>query len=310
MANRNLQPRGRNQGFSLIELLVVIAIIVLLAAVLIPVVSKARNSSRAAATLAQMQRIQQGCEHYYSDFNAYPGPISDTLLDGVTHFTGAQNLFVGLSRRFFPAVPGNPYTTSAVIAGLGNFCVDQNPGDQLANYSVHNPWGNLNSSIGGVSYNTFDAYIVPKPNEVSTAAQSAQSSGLDLVQYPAFVDGAFGNEARPILYYRQAYKFDGEIQTKAITNPAIVLNTPFAATLVENMPSDGQACFYANSNTLIDKDGTIPTKNTAAPGTKLAGFVTQTISGVQVPAGGFVLISPGVDRIYGTSDDLVVAGGH
>lgn len=300
--------RLSSKAFTLIELLVVVSILVLLIAILIPVVSKSRNSARAAGTLAQMQHIQQACEQYYNDFNAYPGPVADAALDGTVKFTAAQNLFLGLTRRFFPAAPPGTYTATKPDAALALW-IDQNPGDQLASYATVGSGGTTPNVVvaGEPNASTFDAFIIPKPAEISGGSQTAQSNGLDLTKYPAFVDSAFGGDARPILYYRQAYKWDAE---NVAQGAAKLAGTPFASQMVADKPADAQACYYANNNTLIDKDGTIPTMTAAAPLTPLANFVTKTIGGTQVPGGGFVLISAGVDRIYGTSDDIVVFGGH
>src|SRR5690606_8570264 len=60
------------KGFSLIELLVVIAVIGILAAILVPVVGRVRQSAAETAGRAQFSQWRQAFELYRQDYGYYP----------------------------------------------------------------------------------------------------------------------------------------------------------------------------------------------------------------------------------------------
>ena len=62
------------RGFTLVELFVVIAIIAILAAMLLPTLSKAKDSAKKAQAKTEMQNIAAAVSQYNAEYNRYPMP--------------------------------------------------------------------------------------------------------------------------------------------------------------------------------------------------------------------------------------------
>jgi len=78
-------PRTRNRGFTLIELLVVVAIIAVLAAMLLPALSQARERARSATCMSNLKQIGIAFHLYLNDYNEFYPP-NRTWGNANTHY--------------------------------------------------------------------------------------------------------------------------------------------------------------------------------------------------------------------------------
>ncbi len=77
---REPHPAGRRRGFTLIELLVVIAVIAMLAAMLLPVFARARESARKATCQSNLRQIGSGFQLYLQDYDQTYPHVGDPML--------------------------------------------------------------------------------------------------------------------------------------------------------------------------------------------------------------------------------------
>lgn len=78
---------SRRGGFTLIELLVVIAIIAILAALLLPALSYAKQQAQGVKCMSNMRQLTYGFLQYTADFNGY-FPVNDESLTAASDANG------------------------------------------------------------------------------------------------------------------------------------------------------------------------------------------------------------------------------
>jgi len=78
----------RSRGFTLIELLVVIAIIAILAAIMFPVMTRAKLAAQRASCVSNMEQIGKALKMYSSDHQGFWPPMDNPPLGGSKEFPG------------------------------------------------------------------------------------------------------------------------------------------------------------------------------------------------------------------------------
>jgi prepilin-type N-terminal cleavage/methylation domain-containing protein/prepilin-type processing-associated H-X9-DG protein len=83
--------RGRRGAFTLIELLVVIAIIAILAAMLLPALSRAKAQANSTACKNHLHQMGMALEAYLAEFNKYP--IVELAIPASSSTTGSTEIW-------------------------------------------------------------------------------------------------------------------------------------------------------------------------------------------------------------------------
>lgn len=161
--NLNQKTYG-DKGFTLIELLVVIAIIGLLASVVLVSLNSARQKSRDAKRVSDMNQLAKALELFYNDAAGYPTGTGYTTVGGAllgsAILTGANRVGGGtlnLTPTYVTGLPtaptpvdgnctttNNRYMYEADINGTGytmTFCIGANVGGLSAGVRSLTPSG-------------------------------------------------------------------------------------------------------------------------------------------------------------------------
>jgi type IV pilus assembly protein PilA len=122
--------RNKQKGFSLIELLIVVAIILIIAAIAIPNLLRAKMAANEASAVGSLRTINTSCVAYSTSYGTFPtalsnlGPIasggtasstSADLIDSVLS-AGSKS---GYTFTYTPANSNQTYTLTATPIAVG-----------------------------------------------------------------------------------------------------------------------------------------------------------------------------------------------
>lgn len=286
---RKKQQRSRPGGFTLLELLVSIGIIVILIGILLPVISNVRRAAYDANSRSQIMSLVQAIERYRQEFIAYPGPLPNSTIianspaapTGLVNATGTENLVLALMGGLKLTVgtsPVLPVLYDAADVGRGPM------------------------TLNPMNYKRIAAYINVPKGELSDGAMNTMSgySGYGDTQVPDILDRF--PDPMPVLYLRAKVGAGGIIADN--NNPDVYqYDLRQIAGYISGKADNGLQSLGGFSASVADR-----------PANALAYFKHPQLGGSNNAAGtprqkdGFILISAGKDRLYGTLDDIANFG--
>ena len=338
-----LRPR-RPSGFTLLELLTTLIIILVLVGILIPTVKKMREKAQEASVKAQISSLDSAINRYQQDFSAFPGPLARGQLypnptSGVTdapapngngqplqNITGAENLVLGLLGGLKP-VPGGIQFDKTLIARGPQRLNTANPkaytayidGMLLSEGNYRDGAGEANDSPIPEILDRFNNPLPILYLRAQVGARGVVSiEGTDSSNTPVLPGGPPPTptqyDLREIQSYTVVNGAKGSIGEGKKINDNDYKNVSYTVTSTA-LPHGLQTVWPAKTMDKSDTanysypyDAFAYLSNPSIPPTDTSTPQKKNETGTPRNKDRYILISAGVDRVFGTADDITNAG--
>ncbi len=172
----------RDYNFTIVELLVVIAIIVILAAMLLPALNKARSKAEAAHCVGNLKQLFTGLHAYGEDYqNHYP------MYYNGSGKLGADRYWFDLLHKYVNADPGEDnrylntvYDCKTHRLKAGDYVSYIYVAIFLPNYGTSDILSHQFKKPGGVGFITDGKYATSTPTQVKADAEGTTNSSRRL----------------------------------------------------------------------------------------------------------------------------------
>jgi len=321
MSNRH------RRGFTLVELLVVIGIIALLIGILVPVVQKVRQSAYVANTKNLMQKISAACTSYQLVFHSAPGLLPNSMYD--FDYTSPTPAAVTASQQFTDGSTTYRYVTQSedlVLALTGG--VKKNltiPGSTLdfdASFLGKGP-----TSFNPLNPGKSQPFIAADPTDLSPIPPGSTgaapppparpvpdetlgdpNNGLSQPfvkdsRVPEFIDKF--PEGRAIIYARA----NAGAANGSATAAAQIISPVYNASYHYNYRAIAPYLNFQDPGETLNQPPPIPNPTVEPIPPTVKYFMSEQSTSTAKYAGTYILISAGLDRKFGTADDIIMGGG-
>jgi len=329
----------------MLELLTTLIIILVLVGILIPVVKRMREKAQEASVKAQLGALDSAINRYQQDFGAFPGVlprgrlyspktpgqatgIFDTANNGVVNVSGAENLVLSLLGGLRPLAaatgstpatftfdrallgsgprnlhPSNPKRSTAYIDGMilsegaytdgSGTATDSVIPEILDRFSNPMPILYLRAQPGAHGVVSLEDNDTASNNPVLLPAGTPTQYDIrEIIGYTALGSNGSIGEGKSIKV--SDYKNNGAVSPNAL---------PHGLRTVDETASADKG----NAKFTYPYDAFTYFSNPSIPPTDLTAG-KQNATGTPRNKDRYMLISAGVDRVFGTPDDITNAG--